>query len=140
MDDINGIVSANVCSARDGVLLPCAEDLANEICSLVDEVICTESVEVGYGMRLAVIAMFKALTEGLVVAVNRAKAAEAAGRLPRVLMNCATDVLDSLSFAIETELPRRTARATQTLGRLCRKTLLDAHLNPVADALGLEES
>lgn len=138
MDDINNIVATNTCTARSGVLLPCAEELAVEICSLVDEVVCTESVEVGYSMRLAVIAMFKALCEGLVAAVTRCKAAQ--GRLPRALTDRATDIMESLSFTIESELPKRTQIATAKLGRLCRKTLLDEHLNPVADALGLEES
>jgi hypothetical protein len=135
--DIAEMVTTRRCPFKSNAAPPSGAVLLSEVKFMVEELQCMDAIEVGKSMRSATIAMFKSFCEGVERGIQQA-AQHARGGLPQVLVSNGENIMMSLSFVLETSLPKVTASCAQKFGVLCVSRKMEPELHKVAKALGVE--
>jgi hypothetical protein len=96
-----------------------------------------DAIEVGKSMRMATITMFNAFCDGIGRGIQQATQ-QNRSTLPQILVSNGENIMMSLSYVMETSLPKATASCAQKLGVLCVTRKMEPALHNVASALGVE--
>lgn len=137
MGDIAEMVTTRRCPFKGTAAPPSGGVLVSEVTFMVQELQCMDAIEVGKSMRNATISMFKSFCEGVERGIQQA-AQQTRGGLPQILVSNGENIMMSLSYVMETSLPKATASCTQKLGVMCVSRKMEPELHKVASALGVE--
>jgi hypothetical protein len=117
MGDIADIVSTRRCPFNATSAPPSGGVLVSEVTDLVQELLCMDAIEVGKSMRMATITMFNAFCDGIGRGIQQATQ-QNRSTLPQILVSNGENIMMSLSYVMETSLPKATASCAQKLGVL----------------------